>query len=216
MIALIPLRCGSKGIPMKNIKEMAGKPLCAWVIEAAKGSGLFDRVVVSTDSLKIAETAEDYGAEILIRPAEYATDTATTESVMLHAADNYGFDVICTIQATSPLTQKVDIMEAYNIFVTHGYDSLFTATRTKKFLWSDDLIPLNYNPQKRPMRQEWKGTLVENGAFYFTRRHILLRDKCRLGGNIGVYEMPCSVDIDDMDDWLQAENTLLARRGQLW
>jgi N-acylneuraminate cytidylyltransferase len=211
MIALIPLRGGSKSIPMKNIKEMAGRPLCAWVINAARGSGLFGKVVVSTDSDKIAETAEKYGAEILIRPAEYATDTATTESVMLHAAENYGFDVICTIQATSPLTTYKDLLKAYDNMLRAGNDSLFTATRIKKFLWSDGLIPLNYNPQKRPMRQQWEGTLVENGAFYFTCRHILLQDKCRLGGNIGVYEMPYFVDIDEPEDWLQAEKLLLAR-----
>jgi N-acylneuraminate cytidylyltransferase len=211
MIALIPLRGGSKSIPMKNIKEMAGKPLCAWVINAARGSGLFKKVIASTDSDKIAEVAEKYDAEILIRPAEYATDTATTESVMLHAAENYDFDVICTIQATSPLITYKDLLKAYDNMLRAGNDSLFTATRTKKFLWSDGLVPLNYNPQSRPMRQEWKGTLVENGAFYFTCRHILLRDKCRLGGNIGVYEIPYSVDIDEPEDWLQAEKLLLAR-----
>ncbi|MDI6721750.1 MAG: acylneuraminate cytidylyltransferase family protein, partial [Candidatus Aenigmarchaeota archaeon] len=128
LIALIPLRGGSKGIPGKNIKDMAGKPLCHWVIEAAQEAGIFDRIVVSTDSEQIGEVAAQGGAEILWRLAELATDTASTESVMLHAAENYQFDVLTTIQATSPLTTAQDLKEAYMQFVKYKLGSLFTGT----------------------------------------------------------------------------------------
>ena len=214
-VALIPLRGGSKGIPGKNIKEMAGKPLCHWVIGAARESGIFDRVVASTDCEQIGEIAAQAGAEILWRLAELATDTASTESVMLHAAENYQFDVLTTIQATSPLTTAQDLKEAYMQFVKYKLGSLFTGTRVKKFFWDEEMHPLNYYPPMRPMRQEWDGTICETGAFYFTKREILKSRKCRLGGKIGCYEMPQGIDIDTMDDWKQAENALLFRKGQL-
>ena len=216
LIALIPLRGGSKGIPGKNIKDMAGKPLCHWVIEAAQEAGIFDRIVVSTDSEQIGEIAAQGGAEILWRPAEFATNTASTESVMLHAAEHDPFDVLATIQATSPLTTPQDLKEAYRQFVKYELDSLFTGTRIHKFFWTDDMRPINYYPPSRPMRQEWAGTICENGAFYITKRKTLIWNNCRVGGKIGWYEMPGFVDIDTMDDWKEAENALLARKGHLW
>lgn len=214
MIALIPLRGGSKSIPLKNIKEMAGKPLCAWVIQAAKHSMLFRQIIVSTDHEGIAEIADMWGARVIMRPAELATDTATTESVMLHIAQKVDFDVLCTIQATSPLTDIKDLINGFCEF--ENYDSLFSGHRVKKFFWTDDLKPINYNPLHRPMRQEWEGTIVENGAFYFTKRSVLEKHKCRLGGKIGAYIMPNSVDIDTMQDWELAEKYLRSGRRGLY
>ena len=126
IIALIPLRGGSKSIPGKNIKPLAGKPLCAWALEAAFQSGIFERLIVSTDSEEIAGVVKAIGIplEVIMRPAEYATDTATTESVMLHVASRVDFEVMATIQVTSPLTRPEDFAAAYEQFKKQEADSL--------------------------------------------------------------------------------------------
>lgn len=210
-IALIPLRGGSKSIPGKNIRTMAGKPLCAWVLEAAHLSGIFGRIVISTDSEEIADVVKRTGIplDVIMRPAEYATDTATTESVMLHAASLFDFDVMTTIQATSPLTRPEDFSAAYDQFKKQNADSLLTCVRIKRFFWNDDHLPINYDPLHRPMRQQFRGTLMENGAFYFTKRQILETYQCRLGGKIAIYEMPeeMALEIDEVEDWERMERT---------
>jgi len=217
-VALVPLRGGSKGIPDKNIRMIAGKPLCAWVLEAACQSGVFTRVVVSTDSPRIAEMVRGLNlpVEILDRPTELATDEASTESVMLHAAQKLDFDVLATIQATSPLIKPEDFQNAYNLFNTGGYDSLLTAVRIKRFFWSDSGTALNYIPRQRPRRQDFIGSLMENGAFYFTKRSVLAHENCRLGGCIGIYEMAAesAVEIDEPEDWTLVERALLNRSTQ--
>ena len=217
-VALVPLRGGSKSIPDKNIRLIAGKPLCAWVLEAACLSGIFDKVVVSTDSPKIADIVRglDLPVEILNRPAELATDEASTESVMLHALQELDFDVLATIQATSPQVQPEDFQKAYTMFKSGGYDSLLTAVRTMRFFWNDDGTALNYTPQQRPRRQDFSGSLMENGAFYFTKRSILEQTNCRLGGSTGIYEMAAesAVEIDEPEDWRLVERALLDRSRQ--
>lgn len=218
IVALVPLRGGSKSIPDKNIRFLAGKPLCAWVLEAACRSGIFAEVVVSTDSAKIAAVVKSLGlpVKILDRPAALATDEASTEAVMLHAAQQLRFDILATIQATSPLTQAEDFRRAYEIFKANGYDSLLTAVRTKRFFWQDDATALNYNPEQRPRRQDFSGSLMENGAFYLTSRRLLVETNCRLGGRIGLYEMApqTAIEIDEPEDWVLVERTLLDRRKQ--
>lgn len=212
-IALVPLRGGSKSIPDKNIRMIAGKPLCAWALQAACLSGIFDKVVVSTDSPKIANVVQalDLPVEILDRPAQLSTDEASTEAVMLHATQILEFDVLATIQATSPLVQSEDFQKAYNLFKSGCHDSLLTAVRIKRFFWNDDGTALNYNPQDRPRRQDFLGNLMENGAFYFTKRSILEHTKCRLGGSVGIYEMAANsaVEIDEIEDWALVERILL-------
>ena len=218
IVALIPLRGGSKSIPGKNIKPLAGKPLCAWALEAAFQSGLFQRLIVSTDSEEIAGVVKNLKIplEVIRRPAKFATDTATTESVMLHAASLVDFDIMATIQVTSPLTRPVDFSAAYEQFKNEAADSLVTCVRLKRFFWSDEGQPLNYNPLHRPLRQQFRGTLWETGAFYFTKRHILERYQCRLGGKITVYELPeyMQTDIDEVEDWERLER-LIAHRHYL-
>lgn len=217
-VALVPLRGGSKSIPDKNIRLIAGRPLCAWVLEAACLSGVFDKVVVSTDSPRIATIVQglDLPVEVLNRPAELATDEASTEAVMLHAAQVLDFDVLVTIQATSPLVQSEDFQKAFSLFKSGSYDSLLTAVRTKRFFWNDDGTALNYTPEQRPRRQDFSGSLMENGAFYFTSRSLLERTSCRLGGRTGIYEMAAesAVEIDEREDWAIVERALLDRSTQ--
>lgn len=212
VIALVPLRGGSKSIPKKNIKLINGKPLCSWSLEAAYKSKIFDRIIVSTDSEEISRIVQSLGCdiEVIMRPPELATDTATTESVMLHIKNIIDFDIIVTIQATSPLVSSEDFINAYSKFEKENLDSLVTGVRTKRFFWTMDGIPLNYDPFNRPRRQSFDGIFMENGAFYITKRDILEKYNCRLGGKIGVYEMSedTAIEIDEPSDWNVVENLL--------
>lgn len=213
--ALIPLRAGSKSIPNKNIREIAGKPLCAWVLEAACRAERIDKVYVSTESSMIADIVESLGLDITVvrRPDALATDTASTEDVMLHFADTVPFTTVCTIQATSPLLESSALDEAIHLYEDGAYDSLLTAVRCKRFFWADDFTPINYNPRSRPRRQDFAGTLMENGAFYLSRRPILTNYGCRLGGRTAVYEMSdeTALEIDEPSDWTIVERLLLER-----
>ncbi|MBN1298258.1 MAG: acylneuraminate cytidylyltransferase family protein [Actinobacteria bacterium] len=216
IVALIPLRGGSKSIPYKNIKSIAGKPLCMWVIEEAVRSKMIDKVYASTDSDKIRDVISSYSlpVEVLERGPHLATDTASTESVMLDFAAKTDFDIIVTIQATSPMTKSEDFDSAIKYFLDMSLDSLLTGVRVKKFFWTDEAKPINYNPLNRPRRQDFKGWIWENGAFYITKKNILEKYKCRLGGKTGIYEMSgeSGIDIDEPVDWEIMERFLLKRK----
>lgn len=214
--ALIPLRGGSKSIPRKNILPIAGRPLFAWSAMAALESGVFESVWVSTDDPEIADLvrATTPAVKIIDRPAHLAQDDSSTESVMLHALDYLDGAVLCTIQATSPLVTAEDFRSAVARFDEADADSLVTAARQKRFFWTDDGTPINYDPLRRPRRQDFAGTLTENGAFYLTRRSLLEESRCRLGGSILVHEMPPETltEIDEPADWTVVERLLRQRR----
>ena len=205
IVALVPLRGGSKSIPKKNIKIIAGNPLCAWTLKAAKLSKFVDEVYVSTDSEEIIRVVKDVDTSIHIvkRPQHLSDDLSSTESVMLHFMDNVDFDILVTMQATSPLTQSSDIDNALLKFNSSRKDSLLTVVESKRFFWDYNCEPVNYDPINRPRRQDFQGFLMENGAFYITSREVLSRERCRLGGDIGVYIMSneSSLEIDEPVDW---------------
>lgn len=214
-LAFIPLRGGSLSIPRKNIKPLAGRPLCDWTIAACLASGVFDEVWVSTDDDEIAAVAAKCGARVHRRSPETATATASTESAMLDfAAKHPGFAVMALVQATSPLTLPQHFQEARAQFEAAQADSLVTVTRRHGFRWSAEGQALNYEPARRPRRQDWPGELVENGAFYFTRQEVLTGQRCRLGGRMATYLMPghTAFEIDEPDDWLILE-ALVRRHG---
>jgi N-acylneuraminate cytidylyltransferase len=216
IFALIPLRGGSKSIPLKNIKPIAGRPLCHWVLEAANGSRMIDEIWVSTDSQSIANVASSFGARVRIqdRPPEFATDEASTESVMLHFLDQHPCDTLVTIQATTPQLTTRDLDSAIAAFRAGDFDSMLSAVRTHHFFWADNGIPLNYRPEHRPRRQDWLGTLMENGAFYVSDSAGVLEHRCRLFGKIGIHEMDATaaVELDEKDDWERVERVLLERQ----
>lgn len=217
-IAFMPLRGGSKTIPRKNTRLLAGRPLFSWALGAALESGCFDEFWVGTDSDLIEENVRQIFEErvqIFRRSPHTCTDEASTESAQLEFAQAVPFSVLCTIQATSPLTTADDFRNARRMFEDNAADSLLTATRVKRFFWGDDATPLNYDPCRRPRRQEFPGTLMENGAFYITRRELLEQAQCRLGGRISIYEMSgeSATEIDEPDDWTEVE-TLLRKRAR--
>lgn len=209
--AFIPVRGGSKGIPGKNTKELGGKPLLHWVALACLGTDYIDKVVVATDSDKIAETAiliNNPKLEIFRRSPENCTDTASTESAMLEYAEkNSDFTHMLLVQATSPLLKSNHLSEAISRYVNSGKDSLMSLVRQFRFIWKEmqdgTVEPINYDPLRRPRRQDFRGMLVENGAFYITSRERLLDTKCRISGSILGYEMPEETyfEIDSEEDW---------------
>lgn len=217
IVSLIPLRGGSKSIPYKNIKPLGGKPLCYWTLKAAAGSKHIDEVWVSTDDKKIKETVLSLKlpVKVIDRPAEFAQDMSSTESVMLHFMENANFDVLNLIQATSPFTTSEDLDRAIELFFEKGHDSLFTGVLHKKFFWSPNGKPLNYDYSKRPRRQDFEGVVHENGAFYLTKKEILKKNKNRLGGKIGIYILPeeRGLDIDEPADWKIADE-LIRKNGK--
>jgi len=196
-------------IPKKNIKPLAGRPLIDWVIKPALHSGVFCEVWVSTDDDGIAQTAEQCGARVHRRAPETATATASTESAMFDfVAAHPDYDVLCLIQATSPFITPQDFINGYELLNQKKADSLVTAVKAHRFLWSVDpetqeATAKNYNPLKRPRRQDWEGELVENGAFYMTRKSTLEKFKCRLGGKMVLLEMEehTFTELDSLVDW---------------
>lgn len=165
-VAFIPVRGGSKSIPLKNIKEIAGKPLVFWTVKAANDCVNIDKVYVSTDSDAIRKTVESFAMEKVIvigRSEETASDTASTESAMLEFASHYQFDNICLIQATSPLLSSKDLEEGYKLFYQRDTDSVFSAVKQKRFHWAVNeegyASPTNYDPFHRPRRQEFEGIM---------------------------------------------------------
>lgn len=216
IIAFIPVRGGSKSIPLKNIKPFCGKPLVCWNIEALEACDTIDKIVVATDSLEIQNVVESrcYDKTVIYwRSSENASDTASTESVMLEYIEYAGLhsdDVFMLVQATSPLTQTKHFSEAMNLFRSSQYDSLLSCVRNKRFFWSEDGKSINYDYKDRPRRQDFPGMMMENGAFYVNTIGNILRDKNRLSGRIGIYEMPeyTATEIDEPDDWMILESLM--------
>ena len=196
VIAFIPVRGGSKSIPLKNIKPLCGKPLVCWNIEALEACPQVDEVIVATDSDEIWKTVEKRGykkTELYRRSAENACDTASTESVMLEYikyANLPESDIFMLVQATSPLTENVHFSDALQKYETGEYDSMLTCVRNYRFFWNEDGSSMNYDYMNRPRRQNFSGMLMENGAFYINTVKNILSNGNRLGGKIGIYEMP--------------------------
>lgn len=215
-IAFIPVRGGSKSIPLKNIKPFCGKPLVCWNIEALENCKLVDEIIIATDSDKIETTvlAQSYKkTKIYRRSAENACDTASTESVMLEYI-NYAHlpqeNIFMLVQATSPLTETQHFTEALTIYHKGQYDSMLTCVRNYRFFWNEDGTSKNYDYMNRPRRQNFKGELMENGAFYINTVSNILESKNRLSGKIGIFEMPeyTATEIDEPDDWIILENLM--------
>ena len=214
--AFIPVRGGSKSIPLKNIREFCGKPLVYWNIAALQAAGLVDKIVIATDSDDIEATVCSFGfdkVEIYRRSAENASDTASTESVMLEyieAANLSEETVFMLVQATSPLTQTIHFQEALQLYSEGNYDSLLTCVVNKRFFWNKNGTPRNYDYMNRPRRQNFDGELMENGAFYINTVKNILQSGNRLSGKIGIYEMPeyTAIEIDEPDDWTMLENLM--------
>ena len=192
IIAIIPARGGSKGIPGKNIKNFEGKPLISHSIEYALDSKLINEIYVSTDDEQIAHISKTAGAKIIKRPAELATDISTTESAIKHALNNIDDtpDIIILLQPTSPLRPKGSLDVIINKFIDQKYDSLLSLSPSNNFFWKIDSkqASAEYDFVNRKRRQDITAAekkYFENGSVYiFTKEHFELTNN-RLGGKIG-------------------------------
>ncbi len=221
---LIPARGGSKSIPLKNIKPIAGKPLIYWSLDAAVKCDKIKKVYVSTDSDRIRRCVLKYGSSKVLcidRSEESATDTASTEMVIedfIKKSKPPGNIVL--LQATSPLVTAEDLSNAINTFEDVQSDTLLSVVKQKRFYWDFDesnnncIKPLNYEPQKRPRRQDFNGTFVENGAIYIFNSNEFLKHKSRLYGNISYIEMDEKTyyELDEPADWLIVENFIKSNK----
>lgn len=215
-LVFIPVRGGSTSIPLKNIKLLAGKPLVYWTARAASDTASVDAVVIATDHAGIKETVLGFDLPKVVvydRLPDNAQTTSSTESVMLEYIERHDLpddELFCLVQATSPLLTTADIEGALEHLKKENAASLITTARVKHFLWRQDGVPINYDYRHRPRRQEFDGTLMENGALYVNRVGNIKRDGNRLSEKIAVYEMAphTMVDIDEPDDWPLAEQMM--------
>ncbi|SHG62831.1 3-deoxy-D-manno-octulosonate 8-phosphate phosphatase, YrbI family [Jatrophihabitans endophyticus] len=191
MVAVIPARGGSKGVPGKNVTEVGGRPLVARAVAAARAAGHVDRVLVSTDDPLIASAARDAGAEIVDRPVALADDTATSESALRHALDTAApeAEVVLLVQCTSPFLSADDV-DGVAAAVLGGADSAFTAAVSHGFLWRPDGTGVNHDPATRPRRQDRPVELLETGAAYAMRVDGFRRTGHRFFGRV----VPVAVD----------------------
>ena len=214
-IAIIPARGGSKGIPRKNLRPLGGKPLVAWTIEAALAATGIDAVYVSTEDNEIAEVARRYGAEIIERPVELATDTASSESVIIHALQVLGdtVDIVAFIQPTSPFLKPEIIDQAIALLSDPRYDSVITVEEDYGYYGTLDAEGC-YHPfrKERRRRQEMEPFYRDNGALYLAPRQIFMEGR-RMGERVGVVVMSAedSLEIDTPFDLLIAEQIAALR-----
>jgi YrbI family 3-deoxy-D-manno-octulosonate 8-phosphate phosphatase len=216
-IAFVPARCGSQTIPFKNIKIICGKPLIYWALLALTKSKSIDQIYVATDCDDIKDVVVDFNFEkvqIFDRCDVNASNTASTESVMLEFLDGMNFseeDLFILVQATTPFTSSDDFDNAINIIKSNSeIDSLLSCVESKRFFWTKDGNAINYNYYKRPLRQDFDGLLMENGAFYINTVENIYKYKNRLSGNIHPYVMPeyTAIEADEEDDWLIIEQLM--------
>lgn len=210
IISIIPARGGSKSIPKKNIIDFCGKPLIAWSIEQSLKSKYIRGVYVSTDDKEIVGISENYGAKIIRRPNELATDTSSSDEVLLHAISEIEklgrIDLVIFLQATSPLREKDDIDNAIEKFFSEDSDSLFSAAVLEDFcIWEDTekgMRGVSFDYLNRGRRQDRKPYYLENGSIYIFRPEILKQYNNRLGGKIVLYYMPLwkSYEIDNTEN----------------
>ena len=216
-IAFIPARCGSESIPFKNIKIICGKPLIYWSLLAITKSKNIDQIYIATDCDEIKDTVLDFNfgnVQIFDRSDTNASNTASTESVMLEFLENKRFsdeDLFVLVQVTNPFTSSNDFDDAIDtIKSSNKLDSILSCVETKRFFWTKNGKPMNYNFNSRPRRQDFEGILMENGAFYINSVANIKKYKNRLSGNIHPYLMPeySAVEADEEDDWLMLEKLM--------
>lgn len=207
ILGVTPARGGSKGVPRKNIREVCGKPLLAWTVEAARASRHLTDYVVSTEDTEIAQVAERLGARVVWRPAALATDEADTLPVLQHVLEQVPAEVLVLLQATSPNRDTGLIDHCIERFLERGVDSLATGFMCK-------FLPYG---QPAPRRQDIPGFFVDDGNVYVMRAD-LVRSGDQYGTRIErvLLDREQNIEIDDEFDLWLAEQILarrLARKG---
>jgi len=218
-IAVIPARGGSKRIPRKNIKDFYGKPMIAWSIEAAKTSGLFEHIIVSTDDVEIAEMAKRWGAEVpFMRPTELSNDYAGTTEVIAHATqwalnEDWPVTAVCCIYATAPFVQVDDLKLGLQALESGDWAYAFTVTDFAAPIFrsfrkhSDGGIEMFFPEHFATRSQDLPTALHDAGQFYWGRPSAWIAGK-RIFDR---HSVPVIIpqwrvqDIDNEEDWARAE-----------
>ena len=219
ILAVIPARGGSKGIPKKNIRLMNGKPLISYSINNAKNSRYITDVFVTTDSNEISEVAEEYGVEIIKRDESLSSDLITLDPVVFHAKNcaekikNKKYDAVVTLQPTSPLLKTETLDNAIEYFINGNYDTVISVINKPHLSWGlqeNKIIPLY---KERKNRQELPPQYFETGAFLIAKADCV-KNNTRIGKNVSVFEVAEneSIDIDDKNDWLLTENLMKCKK----
>ncbi len=214
IVAIVPARGGSKGIPRKNIKSFCGKPLVSYIIRAALKVPQIDRVIVSTEDMEIAEISKKYGAEVpFVRPIELASDDTPTMPVLQHAIkyleeiENYFPSLIILLYPTSPLLSSDRINEAIEILKKDELDSLISVVEDKGHFWIKNKHYTRLYPKIVKNRQYVDPLYRENGGIYLFTRNLIMEKNKITGGNVGfiIMENNESIDIDTNEDFEFAE-----------
>lgn len=213
VVAIIPARGGSKGVPRKNVRRVGGVPLIERAVRSALAAEGVDLVVVSTDDDEIAAVSTAAGARVVRRPDEISGDTASSESAILHALDELDrsgdrVDVVAFLQATSPFIPSEALADAVREVRAGAADSVFAAHETYGFLWgragadqadAGAAVAINHDATHRPRRQDREPHFLETGAFYVFRADGFREAKHRFFGRIRIAEVPewTAIEIDD-------------------
>ena len=219
ILAVIPARGGSKGIPRKNIRLLAGKPLIDYSIRTARHCSAITDIVLTTDSVEIADLAQQYGADIVLRPPELATDEATLDPVVYHAVcemeerKGTAYDVVITLQPTTPLLCAETLAKGLEYFCTGVWDTVLSVVNKPRLFWEkqgDEIVPLY---TQRRNRQNMRPQYLETGAFLITRR-AFVTEGGRIGRHVSVFETgeDESIELRTPNDWLLAEHRLGRKR----
>lgn len=227
IFAITPARGGSKGVPRKNIKPLAGKPLLQHTVDAAQACPRIDRYIINTEDDEIRSTAKALGVETQSRPEDFWYDNTFQEvdrllqwSVRDLEEKGAVIDIVVLLYATAPLRKTEHITKCIDLVQNRGFDSALTLVEDRSYIWerkgseSNEVMPVNYDPAKRgPNQKEGWNQWVENKAVYVMKRDLLMETGCRLGGRVGFVEMSKldSIDIDTLDDFKLAERILEIR-----
>jgi CMP-N-acetylneuraminic acid synthetase len=208
--AVIPARGGSKGVPGKNLQLVGGRSLLHRAIDAARGSGYVASTIVTTDEPQIASQALARGAVVVDRPSELASDTASSETALLHALDaecgrvGYLPDILVFIQCTSPFVSSQDIDGVVACLLEKGADCALAVCRFHGFLWKspDDASGVNHDSLVRKRRQELQPEYLETGAVYAMRVAGFREARHRFFGRVVLHELPRdrALEVDTLDD----------------
>lgn len=217
-LCIIPARGGSKRIPRKNIKDFLGRPIISYSIEAARDSGLFKDIIVSTDDEEIAEVAIRYGAKVpFLRSKENADDFATTLDVIKEVWENclkhgWEYTSICCIYPTAPFVTAEKLVQAFQLFENKGFESLLPVIRysfpiQRSFLKTEDAaVAYQFPEYKNSRSQDLNASFHDAGQFYWLREAVLKGDSIinSSSGAIEIDELE-GQDIDNETDWKLAE-----------
>lgn len=230
VLGVIPARGGSKGVPGKNLKPLAGKPLLAYTVEVALACSLITEVVVSTDDQEIRRVAMELGAQApFVRPSELATDAALAVPTIQHAVREMEgrrhrpYDYVAMLQPTTPLRTVADLTEALERLLSSGADAIISVVhvgnwhpmKMKRFI-DGYLVDYETPPVENPPRQVLPPVYMVNGALYATRRDVLMERGTFRGERCLGYLMPPerSVNIDSRVDFVAAAYLLAELSGK--